>query len=211
MTTYTTLLARLQAFTENDESTFVAAIPDMVRRVEKRICHIVNVPVVIDNDTLSCTASERLLAFPATLLYVRSIQVTVSGTTTFLQYREPEFIQEAFQSTDDGTPRFWGFYDSENFIMGPAPLSTYSLIVSYGKYPDSMVDNAGTETWLGKFAEDAMLYGALVEAAIYMKSEADTFSQYNQRWMECLEELKVVYGARRTKDLYMAPDSKVRV
>ena len=208
MTTYTALLARIQQYTENDESTFVSEIPDMVRRVEKRIARIINVPVVTNNSTIATTSSNPLVTAPTDILFVNSAYITASSTNYFLQWREPEFIREAFLTSTTGRPRLYGWYDDDQFVLGPTPDAIYTINIKYGAYPASIVDTPGSELWMGENCEDALLYGTLVEAAANMKAEADTVQMYQQRWMESLEELKGLYGARRLKDTYLKPDLK---
>jgi hypothetical protein len=60
---------------------------------------------------------------------------------------------------------------------------------------------AGT-TWLGDNAEQARLYGTLVDAYTYMKGEADLLTLYNNRFLESLNRLKNFGEGRENFDAY---------
>jgi hypothetical protein len=57
-------------------------------------------------------------------------------------------------------------------------------------------------TWLSENAELTMLYGALVEAYIFMKGEQDVMALYNQRFQESLVGIKMLGEAKETTDEY---------
>ena len=64
---------------------------------------------------------------------------------------------------------------------------------------------AGAEsgtTWLSVNAELTMLYGALVEAYIFMKGEQDVMAMYNQKFQESLIGIKMLGEAKETTDQY---------
>ena len=47
-----------------------------------------------------------------------------------------------------------------------------------------------------------MLYGALIEAYIYMKGEQDVMAMYNKRFQESLIGIKMLGEAKETTDEY---------
>ena len=57
-------------------------------------------------------------------------------------------------------------------------------------------------TWLSENAELSLLYGALVEAYIFMKGEADVMGLYNQRFQESLMGLKMFGEAKEVTQDY---------
>ena len=57
-------------------------------------------------------------------------------------------------------------------------------------------------TWLSENAEIAMLYGSLMEAYIYMKGEPDMMQQYEKRFMEAIQGLKMFGEAKEVTDEY---------
>ncbi len=61
--------------------------------------------------------------------------------------------------------------------------------------------DSGT-TWISTNAPFALLYGSLVEASIFMKSEPDTIQSYNGLYGQYLERLKDLGEARENTDGY---------
>jgi predicted PolB exonuclease-like 3'-5' exonuclease len=60
---------------------------------------------------------------------------------------------------------------------------------------------AGT-SWLGDNFDTVLLYGSLLEAATYMKSEADVVAQYQNRYNEALAQLKALAEGKNRQDMY---------
>ena len=59
-----------------------------------------------------------------------------------------------------------------------------------------------TTTWLSKNARNAMLYGSLLEAYVYMKGEADIIAVYEKRFAEEISRLKDLGETRENSDAY---------
>ena len=66
----------------------------------------------------------------------------------------------------------------------------------------SAISSDTTTTWLSKNAINAILYGSLVEAYIFMKGEPDVTQQYEKRFMEEVSRLKDFGEARENADAY---------
>ena len=66
----------------------------------------------------------------------------------------------------------------------------------------SAISSDTTTTWLSKNALNAMLYGSLSEAYIFMKGEPDMMQLYEKRFMEEISRLKDLGEARENADAY---------
>jgi len=123
----------------------------------------------------------------------------------YLYYKDVGFVREFSQDTSNaiswGEPRYYSQFDNDNFIVGPAPNSTYQVQLSYLYRPTSLTAGAedGT-TWLSINAEMCLLYGSLIEAYIYMKGSADVLGNYNSRFQEALVGVKMLGEAKQTID-----------
>ena len=80
------------------------------------------------------------------------------------------------------------------------PNSNYTVELHYFYYPPSIV-TAGT-SWLGDNFESVLLYGSMLEAASFMKSEADVVNMYKERYNEALVLLKQLGDAKDRQDAY---------
>ena len=198
--TYATLVQAVKDFTEYDETTFNSNIDTFIRNCEERLLYAVSLEVFRKNATGNCTASNKYLSVPSDFLAPFSLSVTASGSTVFLLQKDVEYLQEYNPTGATGVPKYYGFFDVNTFILAPVPASAYATELHYYYQPESIV-TAGT-TWLGDNAEQALLYGTLVEAYTYMKGEADLITLYNNRFLESLNRLKNFGEGRENLDAY---------
>ena len=84
--------------------------------------------------------------------------------------------------------------------MGLTPDDSYAAELHYFYYPESIVD-AGT-SWLGDNFDSVLLYGSLVEAAAFMKSDADTVAIYSGRFDNAMALLKQLGDGKDRRDAY---------
>jgi hypothetical protein len=79
----------------------------------------------------------------------------------------------------------------------------YTAELHYFYRPNSLTQGTDTEkTWLSTNAEMALLYGALIEAYIYMKGEQDVMAMYNSRFQEAMNGVKMLGEAKEVTDEY---------
>jgi len=205
--TYATLVQAIKDFTQYDETTFNDNIDTFIQNTEERLLYAVDLEVFRKNQTGTLTASNKYLAVPTDYLSPFSLSVTVSGSTSFLLMKDVEYLQEYNPTGATGSPKYYALFDVDNFILAPVPASNYSVELHYYYRPESIV-TAGT-TWLGDNAQQAMLYGCLVEAYTFMKGEPDLLNLYNQRFNESLSRLKNYGEGRENEDAYR--DGLIRV
>jgi hypothetical protein len=85
----------------------------------------------------------------------------------------------------------------------PAPATVHTAELHYFYRPLSITKGADSETtWLSTNAEMALLYGALIEAYIYMKGEQDIMALYNSRFQEAIVGVKMLGEAKEVTDEY---------
>ena len=172
--TYTTLKQAIQDWTEYSETTFVANIDTFIRNCEERLFLNVDLDDFRKNSSGNFSSGGKYLALPQDFLAPFSLSVTANGTTSFLLNKDVEYVQEYNPTGAQGVPKYYALFDTGNFIVAPVPASSYSVELHYYAKPTSIVD-AGT-SWLGTNAEEAMLYGSLVEAYTFMKGDNDLLS-----------------------------------
>lgn len=202
--TYAQLKQAIQDYTQNTETTFVNNLPLFIRIAEERILKSVQLDLFRKNVTANATASNKYLACPNDFLAPFSLSYEVSGSKTFIDFKDVSFLQTYTpDATTTGVPRYYAQFDVDNFILAPTPATNYVMELHYLYRPASLT--AGPEsgtTWLSENAELTMLYGALVEAYIFMKGEQDVMALYNQRFQESLVGIKMLGEAKETTDEY---------
>jgi len=206
--TYAELLAAIKDYTNNTETAFVAAIPTFVKQAEQRIYRSVNLPVNRKNQAGNMTDGNAYLTMPTDFLFPLSLSITSSSNQIFLLNKDANFIRSTYpNASTKGTPKYYGTFASDTFIVGPTPDADYVTELHYYYQPASIVDTS--PSWLGTNADTVLLYGSLVEAYTYMKGDADMMQLYQQRYQEALDLLKMQAEGRMTGDEYR--DGTIRV
>jgi hypothetical protein len=199
--TYAELTAAIKDYANNTETNFVAAIPTFVKQAEQRIYRSVNLPVNRKNMAGNMTDGNAYLAMPSDFLFPLSLSITSSSNQIFLLNKDANFIRSTYpNASTEGTPKYYGVFDKDTFIIGPTPDANYVTELHYYYQPASIVDTS--PSWLGTNADTALLYGSLVEAYTYMKGDPDMMQLYQQRYQEALDLLKLQAEGRMTGDEY---------
>ena len=211
---YGELKSAIQDYTNNTGTDFTAAIPTFVKQAEQRIYRSANLPVNRKNVAGTMTDGSAYLAMPTDFLFPLSLSITSSSNQIFLLNKDSNFIRSTYpNASTEGTPKYYGIFASDTFIVGPTPDANYVTELHYYYMPNSIVnvsDDSST-SWLGTNADTALLYGSLVEAYTYMKGEADLMQLYNQRYTEALQLLKIEAEGRMTGDEYRDGTPRINI
>jgi len=192
---YVQLSAQIQAYLENTfpdtltwDNQVVSSkdqIDTFIKQAEQRIYNTVQFPSLRKNVTGALTINNKYLSSPSDFLSVYSMAVIdATGRYEYLLNKDVNFIRQAYPNpTSTGIPKYYALFgptttnntppvitNELSFMVGPTPDAAYSVELHYYHYPVSIVE-AGT-TWLGDNFDSVLLYGSLVEAAIFMKIDA---------------------------------------
>lgn len=212
---YTDLAKAIEDITENHEPTFLSYIPQFVRQAEKRVYNTVLFPALRKNVTATTTANNKYVACPADYLATSALAVIDgTGTYEYLMNKDVNFIRQAFPSPNDtGLPRYYAVFGPRSgserqltYIVGPTPDQAYGVELHYFYYPASIVD-AGA-SWIGDNFDAVLLYGALVEAAIFMKAEQDVYMAYDTKFKEALVLAKRLGEGLERGDTYRSGEPR---
>ncbi len=217
---YTELVAAIEAYAENyDTSTggFEDNIPVFVQNAEQRIYNTVQLPSLRKNVTGTFTSGNKYLSAPLDYLssYSMAVISPTDGSYTYLLNKDVNFIRQAYPTpTDTGTPAYYALFGPQytltnelSFIVGPTPDASYAVELHYFFYPESIV-TTGT-TWLGDNFESVLLYGSLLEAGTFMKSDPDIMGVYKQRYDEAMGLLKRLGDGLERGDAYRDGQTKL--
>jgi len=202
--TYAQLKTAIQDYTENTETSFVTNLPTFIRAAEDRIFKLVDLEIFRKNATSALTTSDPYLTVPTDYLSSFSLSITNGSSKEFLLQKDVNYLQEYNPNpATTGTPKYYAFFDKDNFIIAPTPDSNYAVELHYYYRPASLTAGAesGT-TWLSDNAPNALLYGSLVEAYIYMKGEQDMLQMYEKQFTEAMTRIKDLAEARENSDAY---------
>ena len=202
--TYSTLKTAIQNYVDSSETTFVATIDDFITQTEERILKNVWLDNFKKNVTGSATSGTTYLAMPSDFLAPFSLAVINSGTYDYLLLKQVSFIKSYKPvSTDTGVPKYYAEFNSESFILSPTPNAAFEFELHYFYRPASLTSGAesGT-TWLAENANNCMLYGALVEAATFLKMDPAEIGGYEQRFQDALDRLRNTSEGAGTQSQY---------
>lgn len=230
---YVELSAAIKAYAENDFPQAVGAggltsaeqVARFVQQAEERIYNSVQFPSLRKNVTGTMTVNNQYLSSPGDFLAVYSIAVIdpATGIYEFMLNKDVNFIRESYPSPmDTGKPQYYALFgptttnnippvitNELTFLLGPTPDVAYGVELHYYYYPES-ITTAGT-SWLGDNFDTVLLYGAMLEAATFMKSDPDVMTNYTTRYTEALSLAKRLGDGMERTDAYRSGQARYPV
>lgn len=210
---YTDLVAAIESTTENTFET--ADVNRFIEQAERRIYNAVQFPSLRKNVTGALTSASPYLSAPTDFLSVYSLAaISALGAYTYLLNKDVNFIREAYPTpTSTGVPKYYAIFGPTttsgpspapttelSFIIGPTPDAGYNVELHYFYYPESIV--TASTTWLGDNYAPVLLYGALVEAYIFMKGDEDVMKKYTDMYTSALAQAKRLGDGMERQDAY---------
>jgi hypothetical protein len=206
---YTELKAQIWSYLQTDDDGLGGLTDTIIRQAEERIVRSVQLPNFRKNVTGSVTSGFQYLSTPSDFLSAYSLSVIAAGDQSYLLPKDVAFIREAYPSVSySGVPKYYALFDENTFLLGPTPGSGYSMELHYYYEPPSIV-TSGT-SWLGTNAENALLYGCLVEAYTVLKGESDMMQIYVERYNDAMTQLKTLGEGRDRSDTYRNGETRVK-
>ena len=201
--TFGTLKTAIQDYLEVSESTFTSQLPTFIQQSEDRIFSFVQLPEQRKNVQGTLTTGNRFLATPTDFYAPMSLALISSSTYDYLDFKHPSFIKEYSSGTTRSTPKYYSLFDDAAFEVSPIPDADYTVELHYLHKPVSLTagSDSGT-TFLSTDYSDALLYGSLVEGAIFLKEPADVIAQLEGRFKEAIARMKNTSEGRGTRDEY---------
>jgi hypothetical protein len=193
----------VQDYLQVSESTFTSQLDRFIQESEDRIFSLVQLPNQRKNVQGTLTSGNRFLATPTDFYAPMSLAIINSSTYDYLDYKHPSFIKEFSPGTTQGTPKYYSLFDETSFEVSPIPDSGYTVELHYLHKPASLTSgsDSGT-TFLSTDYPDALLYGALVEGAVFLKEPLDVVAQFEGRFKEAIARMKNTSEGRGTRDEY---------
>ena len=201
--TYGTLKTAIQDYLEVSETTFTNQLPTFIQEAEDRIFSFVQLPEQRKNVQGTVTTGNRFLATPTDFYAPMSLAVISSDTYDYLDFKHPSFIKEYSSGTTRAKPKYYSLFDDAAFEVSPMPDSDYTIELHYLHKPVSLTagSDSGT-TFLSTDYSDALLYGSLVEGAIFLKEPSEVIAQLEGRFKEAVARMKNTSEGRGTRDEY---------
>ena len=208
---YIELVAAIESYTENKYTK--DDVDRFIKNAEQTIYNAVQLPDLRKNVTGTMTAGDKYFSLPSDWLSTFSIAVIDSyGDYKYLLNKDVNFIREACpdpSATYWGTPSFYAIFDQNSMLLGPTPNADYNAELHYYYYPESIVTVGNS--WLGNNFDTALFYGSLLEAAVFMKEDADTTANYTARYQEAMALLQNLGEGKNRRDAYRSGQARIPV
>jgi len=202
--TYATLKTAIGDYLESSETTFTNNLPTFIQEAEDRILKFVELPEQRKNVQGQTTADTRFLACPSDFLAPMSLAIISSNTYTYLDLKHASFLKEYSPTTTvTGQPKYYSIFSQDSFSLAPVPDAIYTVELHYLYKPASLTSGSDSGTTvLSTDYPDALLYGSLVEGAIFLKETPDVIAQFEARFKEAIMRMKNLSEGRDTRDEY---------
>ena len=202
--TYATLKTAIGDYLESSETTFTNNLPTFIQEAEDRILKFVELPEQRKNVQGQTTADTRFLACPSDFLAPMSLAIISSNTYTYLDLKHASFLKEYSPTTTvTGQPKYYSIFSQDSFSLAPVPDAIYTVELHYLYKPSSLTSGSDSGTTvLSTDYPDALLYGSLVEGAIFLKETPDVIAQFEARFKEAIMRMKNLSEGRDTRDEY---------
>jgi hypothetical protein len=129
------------------------------------------------------------------------------GSYSYLDFKHNSFIKEYSSSTSaTGKPKYYSIFDQSSFEVSPVPDQAYNMELHYLARPKSITDatvnynGVSSTTYLSTEAPDTLLYGCLVEGAIFLKLPQAEIGILDSKFNDALGRLKNLGEGRDTRD-----------
>jgi len=198
MTTYAILKADLIDLTENNSSDFATESDQFIDTVELRLSReLRNCPELYKHQTASLTIGDAYITKPSDLITMISFSLlSAASKRTAIEYRDVSFINEYWPTrSSTGAPKFYADWNDDVFIVAPTPSAALTIEMNYRKRFEAL-SGSNTTNWLTVNAYDLLLYGCLIEAAIYDKNP-QMMQIYEKRYQEALMSVNAELENRR--------------
>ena len=211
MTTYVELVDQIRAYTETDSNVLSTTIVnDFISHAEHRIFSEVDLDAFRSYQYAALTANNAFVSLPGTgiseFALIRSVQIygqTLGNSRTKLQQKDVTFMNEYWPDrTATGTPVYYANWKAGNIYLAPTPDVAYNIEVALNKLPTGL-SSTNTTTWVSTNAPRTLLYACLCEALKFLKGPYDLLAQYEQSYMNAIQDLSIEQQGRGRRDEYM--------
>lgn len=221
---YEELVSKVQEFYASDDTDFVDNINTFIQAAEEKVFLALKGPLAWKTNTASTfTIGDPTATLPSGTIDVVDIYVIGPDANTdgqSLLRKDHSFLYEYAPlktgAPTSGMPRFYCVETAsasagepiKQIRVAPIPDVGYGYSIAYyGKattdsitYGSTPAAPLTTNTWLSVAFPSILLYGSLLNAAIFMKSEPDVKEFYEGQFNEGLTMLKNMTESRQGGD-----------
>ena len=185
--TYDSLVSTVEQYLERNDVSVVSQIPVFISLAEFAIAQQIKTLGQIEVASGVMQAGNPVIQKPARWRKTVSMSVTVSGKKQPVYLRKYEYLTEYNSQSVAGVPLYYGDYDYDNFYVSPTPDQAYPFeVLIYQRIQP--LSSTNQTNWITNNAPNAMLFGTLLEAVVYLKDDARQIFQ--QKYDAAMAALK---------------------
>lgn len=187
---YTTLVANIQNFVEDDSTELETSIPQIIAQAEEMIFQrLPNLPCFRKTSTASMVAGTADYTL-ASARMIRQLSITNSGNVSYLDHRIDSYLRDYWpNSSTQGTPIMYSTKTASTsgitVTVAPTPDSTYSYTIDYIA-PETGLSSGNPNTWISDNAEVVLLSASLYETSAFLKA-GETLNLYKAQFDEAIQ------------------------
>lgn len=166
-TSYSDLQTAIAGYLARSDLT--TQIPDFIRLAETRLRRDLRIRQMLKSVTTATVADDSTVELPSDFLEVRDF-VVVGNPVQPLNYYSPSAFNRNTRSWESGKPLDYTVLATD-FQLAPIPDGEYTVKMFYFAAPTFLSDTNTSNAFLAN-TPDALLYGALLEAAPYLMDDA---------------------------------------
>jgi hypothetical protein len=168
--TYDNLVNTVKQYLERSDASVVERIPTFITLAEFEIAQQVKTLGQIQVVQANMNVGNPVIQKPAR--WRKTVSMTLNNGTqkspVFL--RKFEYLQSYNNEGSTGLPIYYGDYDYDHWLVAPTPDDDYQLEVLYYERLAPLSSENQTN-WITNNAPNAMLFGTLLQAVIYLKDD----------------------------------------
>jgi hypothetical protein len=185
--TYDSLISTIEQYLERNDPAVVDQIPTFITLAEFEIAQQIKTLGQIEVAQGVMQVGNPIVQKPARWRKTVSMSVTAGGEKTPVFLRKYEYLTNYNAESLSGLPLYYGDYDYDNWYISPIPDQAYTFeVLVYQRLRP--LSSANQTNWITNNAPNAMLFGALLQAVIYLKDDARQIFQ--QKYDMAMQSLK---------------------
>tara|TARA_R110002110_G_scaffold142551_1_gene330808 strand:+ start:413 stop:1036 length:624 start_codon:yes stop_codon:yes gene_type:complete len=187
---YTTLVANIQNFLEDDSTELQASIDQIIAQAEDIIFQrLPNLPCFRNTTTANLVVGTTDYVV-ASARMIRQVSVISSNVSSYLDHRVDSYLRDYWPNlTTQGTPKFYSTKSANTagttIRIAPTPDTADSYQVDFIA-PEAGLSSSNANTWVGDNAENVLLSACLYEASAFLKA-GETLALYKTQFDEALQ------------------------
>jgi hypothetical protein len=188
---YTTLVANIQNFLEDDSTELAASIDQIIEQAEAMIFQrLPNLPCFRQTSSAANLVAGTTNYVVPTARMIRQVSVISSNVTTYLNHRVDSYLRDYWpNATLQGTPEFYSTKSAgtsgTTITIAPTPNAADAYLVDFVA-PEAGLSSSNANNWVGDNAETVLLSACLYEASAFLKA-GETLALYKTQFDEAVQ------------------------